>query len=61
MGVADPPDYPDVVDIAVFVDCFLQGAGVVSGCRCTDMNSPQPDGVLDSTDVTLFVAALLAG
>lgn len=47
-------------DIQKFVECYLQGPTIASGCACADMNTPQPDGALNAIDLPLFVTQLLA-
>jgi len=59
LGDLDCDGDVDGSDIAEFVGCFLQGPSIAPGCACADMNSPQPDGMLDDNDIILFVAALL--
>lgn len=55
-GDANTDGIVDGADILGWVDCYLQGPGVVSGCECAEMSS---DGVIDGTDVVAFVSLLL--
>jgi hypothetical protein len=59
-GDLDGDGVVDGDDITAFIDCFLQGPSITSGCGCADMNSPDPDGVLDQTDIAELVLALLS-
>ena len=43
-------------DIQAFIACYLSGVG--DNCGCADMDR---NGVLDTTDLSLFVTGLLAG
>lgn len=47
-------------DIQGFINCYLLGPAITTGCACADMNLPQPDGAINGLDVPLFVNKLLA-
>jgi hypothetical protein len=46
----------DARDVQGFLNCYIAGTPHGSGCDCADMDS---SGVLDATDIGLFVNALL--